>query len=164
VQSNDDFGSLAVNPSVNSNDEGKRNVESERFAGRRVSTRGPRRSIASTTSSDDFVNVEVPLLPAYGTPDNDNETTVALERCKKQVLRPYLHFLKVPGWRPLITVIEPAAWKTAVNIAYPILIVFVCLLGYVVQFAACYSRSNVYIHKITIICVHACTTLYTMCT
>ena len=66
MQSNDDFVTShsptlrTANPNVN--DEKKQTGGSERFIGRKFSARGSRRSMGSTTSSDDFVNVEVKYL------------------------------------------------------------------------------------------------------
>jgi hypothetical protein len=109
--------------------------------GRSGSESGSSQRVERRNKNEDYVTVEIPKVPSYSVPDN--ATTTALYICKEKVLKPYMHFLKVPGWRPLITVIYPALWKRVANALYLVLVVSIILLGYIVQFAACYSRGNV---------------------
>ncbi|XP_065835476.1 uncharacterized protein [Oscarella lobularis] len=89
---------------------------------------------------DDYVTIELsnPRIPSSA----DHTTTMALDMCKRVVLKPYLSFLKVPGWRSVFSLPYQSKLKRFANVVYPGLVVAVLLLGYVIQFAACYSRSH----------------------
>lgn len=68
-----------------------------------------------------------------------SHTNVALEYCKRNVLAPYLRLMMVLGWRPIPD--EPQ-WRISsclckvMNIIYPVIVVAIIILGYVLQFAA----------------------------
>lgn len=75
-----------------------------------------------------------------------NLTNMALAFCKRTVLTPYLRLMCVLGWRPLPE--EPHSRFTSccckiTNIGYPLAVLSIILLGYVLQFAACLRTDRV---------------------
>ncbi|CAH1799292.1 unnamed protein product [Owenia fusiformis] len=74
-------------------------------------------------------------------PPVDNPTTIALNVCKKMVLRPYLRLLRGIGWYPLFTDPEKP-WQQCVNIGWVVIVVALIFLGYIIQFAGCFRRDR----------------------
>ena len=89
--------------------------------------------------NDDFENVESP----YG---NNNDTEVALQRCKRTVLLPYLTFQKVIGWRCFFSRshdLEVSKLVKCVNSLYPTLFFVILLYTTVAQLLTCFFRTDV---------------------
>ncbi|XP_013411847.1 uncharacterized protein LOC106174721 [Lingula anatina] len=72
----------------------------------------------------------------------DNPTTVSLNKCKQQVLKPYLWILSLIGWRPIVLTYEGSKWVDAVNVVYFVCVMFFIFMGYVISFLACFRRDR----------------------
>eukprot|EP00117_Sycon_ciliatum_P016469 scpid37085/ scgid2863/ len=101
----------------------------------------------STTVSGEYVNImeddgERPTSP----------TTLALQKCKRTVVKPYLTLLSLLGWFPIIPDNGTRKVVKAINTLYPLLAVCLILFAYVVQFAACFRRDAVLLANGTIEC------------
>ena len=108
-------------------------------------SRGSSGTIYSSLEGDDFERVE----------SLANSTTVALERCKKTVLSPYLILLKVIGWRRFRAAsydLERPYYIQVLNAVYPV-VFFILLLGTgVTQKLTCFGRSEIRVsHEINIV-------------
>lgn len=71
-------------------------------------------------------------------------TSVALHFCKRKVLRPYFRLLALLGWRPIFYPIAPeVTWYAKLfNVIYTALVIFLMLVGYVLQFASCFRQDG----------------------
>lgn len=76
---------------------------------------------------------EVPVM--------DNPITIALDRCKRLVMRPYSRLLTMIAWQPVFDSPE-GTWQAFVNVFHPTVIILLILCGYVIQFAACFRRDQ----------------------
>ncbi|XP_014670003.1 PREDICTED: uncharacterized protein LOC106811008 [Priapulus caudatus] len=75
-----------------------------------------------------------------------NPTSVALSFCKKTVLTPYMRLMCVLGWRPLPEERQSRFSSyccRVANVVYPLVVLGIILLGYVLQFAACLRTDRV---------------------
>jgi hypothetical protein len=84
-------------------------------------------------------------LPEQST---QSSVTALLIYCKNKILNPYLRLLSVVGMRPLITnQLEPCFCFQFVNYIYTIQLVVLLLLGYVLQYMACFRRDRGFCFK-----------------
>ncbi|XP_062521788.1 uncharacterized protein LOC134196613 [Corticium candelabrum] len=132
------------------NADGSIATDSETRASSSTSSALARRRVLSDASSvEDYVSIELPSLGPIG---DNNALAIALHKCKKYVLQLYLFLLKVLGWLPWMS--DEAvprcgeAFTWVFNIVYPIIVIAILVLGYILQFASCLSRSRPYYEAI----------------
>jgi hypothetical protein len=92
-------------------------------------------------------------FPHGGVQSEDSSITTALNDCKKKVLKPYLFLLQLLGWLPWMNnVAVPQYGDTFVfilNHTYPLVIIGLLLLGYLLQFSSCISRARPFYYSIS---------------
>jgi len=75
-------------------------------------------------------------------------TSSVLHYCKRKILIPYQRFLSLLGWRAFVPMEDAhVCTRLAVRI-YTLLVVLITLLGYVLQYAACFRRDVIDGYKI----------------
>ncbi|RZC43109.1 uncharacterized protein BDFB_000804, partial [Asbolus verrucosus] len=75
--------------------------------------------------------------------------TAVLNYCKSKILNPYLRLLSVVGLRPVIVnQQEPCFCFQLINFAYVMLLVALLLIGYFLQYMACFRRDRGFYYKI----------------
>lgn len=100
-------------------------------------------SSAFTTPEPDIEEDWEPLSDCVV--DSETSTSAVLHYCKQKIIIPYQRFLTLLGWRPFVSNEEsqlPVCLLLASRV-YVMLVVFVILVGYVLQYAACFRRDLV---------------------
>ncbi|XP_067141139.1 uncharacterized protein [Centruroides vittatus] len=90
-----------------------------------------------------FVNVDVSYF--FDSSSADLSTSAVLQYCKRRVLIPYFRLLALLGWRRILNVTQnedPGYCVKIINIGYLILVITFVLLGYVLQYAACFRKDG----------------------
>ncbi|XP_062499755.1 uncharacterized protein LOC134177068 [Corticium candelabrum] len=102
-----------------------------------------KRHESESSFEKDYVSIELPPL-------NESETLAdnvgtALDKCKKYVLERYRFLLKLLGWLPWMS--DKAEQYKPIrlwNLVYPVLLVGMLVLGYILGIASCWSRSRLF--------------------
>ncbi|XP_063918370.1 uncharacterized protein LOC135133782 [Zophobas morio] len=98
----------------------------------------------SSTSTDDNV-ADYP----HHEQNPQLSVTAVLNHCKSKILTPYLRLLSVVGLRPLLAnQLEPCFCFRFVNYIYTIQLVFLLIVGYLLQYMACFRRDRGFCFKI----------------
>lgn len=74
---------------------------------------------------------------------NFNSVTAVLTYCKRKILKPYQHFLSIMGLRPIyIDQIDSCSCLEFFSYLYTTIIICLLMLGYALQFMACFKRDR----------------------
>ncbi|XP_022252692.1 uncharacterized protein LOC111088082 isoform X2 [Limulus polyphemus] len=90
-----------------------------------------------------FVNVDISHIIDFQ--PVEISTSAILHYCKRKILIPYFKLLALLGWRPLYYPATPQDVGMCVkvfNTGYTITVVLLILVGYVLQYAACFRRDG----------------------
>lgn len=131
-----------VSPGASADEYGSLSSDSEEGEGE-----VPRRPLLERGSSD-FSAIEVQPHEITG----EDATALALETCKRTVLRPYLAFLKVIGWRRcgwcMNYDLEPPCWQRVMNVVWPVFICVLLVASCATQIVICFRRDTVQLHRV----------------
>ncbi|EDV25705.1 uncharacterized protein TRIADDRAFT_56084 [Trichoplax adhaerens] len=121
---------------------------------------------SSSTSRNAFITNEYDDIMNGNSLDNDETvivshnsasgyiggypTSIALDRCKRHVLAPYLRFISFLGWLPIFRVgpSNQSFCESAINFVYPVLVICFIFGAYTIQCFTCFRRDTPFIKTI----------------